>query len=132
MKVGLAIYELLTNNAKLTPYLAGRIYPERAPEGATTPYVVYSVISNQPYDNKKNTPIDEANVEIFSVANGYSTANLVADLVRNTLDRQGISVSVSVGEVDVQSIRYTNEYSEISDDRKYYAQVQEYTIRITR
>jgi len=132
MKVGLAIYELLTNNAKLTPYLAGRIYPERAPEGATTPYVVYSVISNQPYDNKKNTPIDEANVEIFSVANGYSTANLVADLVRNTLDRQGISLSVSVGEVDVQSIRYTNEYSEISDDRKYYAQVQEYTIRITR
>ena len=132
MKVGLALYELLTGNDAVNTEVSGRIYPERAPEGVAAPYIVYSITSNQPSDNKERTPVDEAQVEVFSVASTYGAANNVADLVRTALDRQGVSVDVSAGTITVQSIRYTNEYSEVSDDRKYYAQVQEYSIRITR
>lgn len=129
MKVGLAVYELL--NEETT---AGtRVFPELAPEGTVMPYIVYSVVSNQPSDAKDGTPIDEAQVEIYSVADSYSAANVLADAVRAQIDRKSTTVTdASVGTIDVQSIVYTNEIIEVSQDRKTYIAVQDYTFRIKR
>ena len=129
MKVGLAVYELL--NEETT---AGtRVFPELAPEGTVMPYIVYSVVSNQPSDAKDGTPIDEAQVEIYSVANSYSAANVLADAVRAQIDRKSTTVTdASVGTIDVQSVVYTNEIIEVSQDRKTYIAVQDYTFRIKR
>jgi hypothetical protein len=129
MKVGLAVYELLHDETT-----AGtRVFPELAPEGIVMPYIVYSVVSNQPSDAKDGTPIDEAQVEIYSVANSYSTANVLADAVRAQIDRKSTTVTdASVGTIDVQSIVYTNEIIEVSQDRKTYIAVQDYTFRIKR
>lgn len=132
MKVGLAIHSLITGNTPVQTLISGRVYPELAPEGATTPYIVYSVRSNQPSNNKRSTPVDEAQVEIFSVDSSYGGANDLADKVRAALDRKNISVSVSEGTIDVQSITYDNEVTEVSPDRKVYASVQDYTFRINR
>jgi hypothetical protein len=132
MKVGLAIHSLLTSNGAVQALISGRVYPEIAPEGVALPYIVYSVRSNQPSNNKRSTPVDEAQVEIFSVDNNYSDANDLADKVRAALDRKNISVSVSEGSIDVQSITYDNEVTEVSPDRKVYASVQDYTFRINR
>ena len=129
MKVGLALYQLL-NDAAL---VEGRIYPEQAPDGAETPYIVYTVTSNRPVDDKRRTPVDEANVDVVTVHSTYSTCMSLADNVRATLDRKSAEVTDAIaGNIDVQSIRYTNETTEISSDRKLYAAIQEYTIRITR
>ena len=129
MKVGLAVYELL--NEETT---AGtRVFPELAPEGTVMPYIVYSVVSNQPSDAKDGTPIDEAQVEIYSVADSYSAANVLADAVRAQIDRKSTTVTdASVGTIDVQSVVYTNEIIEVSQDRKTYIAVQDYTFRIKR
>ena len=129
MKVGLAVYELL--NEETT---AGtRVFPELAPEGTVMPYIVYSVVSNQPSDAKDGTPIDEAQVEIYSVANSYSAANVLADAVRAQIDRKSTTVTdASVGTINVQSVVYTNEIIEVSQDRKTYIAVQDYTFRIKR
>jgi hypothetical protein len=132
MKVGMAIYQLI-DNASATVKVSGRIYPEQAPDGAATPYIVYTVLSNQPYDDKGRTPIDEANVEIITVAATYGACMKNADAVRDAIDRKSATVTDNnLGTINVQSIRYTNETTEISDDRKLYAAIQEYTIRITR
>lgn len=132
MKVGMAIYQLI-DNASATVKVSGRIYPEQAPDGAATPYIVYTVLSNQPYDDKGRTPIDEANVEIITVAATYGGCMKNADAVRDAIDRKSATVTDNnLGTINVQSIRYTNETTEISDDRKLYAAIQEYTIRITR
>ncbi len=129
MKVGLAVYELLNDETT-----AGtRVYPELAPEGTVMPYIVYSVVSNQPSDAKDGTPIDEAQVEIYSVADSYSAANVLADAVRALIDRKSTTVTdASVGTIDVQSVVYTNEIIEVSQDRKTYIAVQDYTFRIKR
>ena len=129
MKVGLAVYELLNDETT-----AGtRVFPELAPEGTVMPYIVYSVVSNQPSDAKDGTPIDEAQVEIYSVADSYSAANLLADAVRAQIDRKSTTVTdASVGTIDVQSVVYTNEVIEVSQDRKTYIAVQDYTFRIKR
>ena len=131
MKVGLAIRALLLDDSDVTA-ITNRIYPELAVEGADAPYIVYSVVSNSPSDSKRGTPVDEADIEIFSVASTYSAANDLADKVRAALDRKSKTVSVSGGAVTVQSIQYTNEVTEVSAERSLYVSVQDYTVRITR
>lgn len=131
MKVGLAIRALLLDDSDVTA-ITNRIYPELAVEGAAVPYIVYSVVSNSPSDSKRGTPVDDADIEIFSVASTYSAANDLADKVRAALDRKSKTVSVSGGAVTVQSIQYTNEVTEVSAERSLYVSVQDYTVRITR
>lgn len=131
MKVGLAIRALLLDDSDVTA-ITTRIYPELAVEGADAPYIVYSVVSNSPSDAKDGTPIDEAQVELFSVASTYSAVNDLADKVRAALDRKSKTVSVADGAVTVQSIHYTNEVTEVSAERNLFVSVQDYTVRITR
>jgi len=132
MKVGLAIRQLLVDDTPVQTLVSGRIYPEIAAEGAMPPYLVYTILGNSPVDTKHNTPIDEANIEVISVSRSYGEANDLADKVRAALDRANVSVAVGEGTVVVQSIQYTNETTEVSTDRQYYAAVQDYTIRIKR
>jgi len=129
MKVGAAIYSMLKDDSAVAALVSTRIYPELAEEGASAPYIVYSVVSNTPSDTKEGTPIDQAQLEIFSVGNTYAAANDLADKVRAALDRKS---QIVVGTVTVQSIHYTNEVVEVSEKRDLYISVQDYTTRITR
>ena len=129
MKVGAAIYELLKNDSAVNALVSGRIFPELAVEGDAAPYIVYSIVSNTPVDTKDSAPVDEAALEIFSVASTYAVANDLADKVRAALDRKS---QIVVGTVTVQSIHYTNEVVEVSEKRDLYISVQDYTTRITR
>jgi len=132
MKVGLAIRGMMQDDATVSALVGIRVYPELAPEGVSMPYLVYSVVSNSPSDAKDGTPIDEAQVELYSVASTYLAANDLADKVRAAMDRKSKTVSVAEGDVVVQSCHYTNEVTEVSADRKTYVSIQDYTIRIKR
>lgn len=128
MKVGAAIYSMLKDDSAVSALVGTRIYPELAEEGAATPYVVYSVVSNTPVDTKESAPVDEAQLEVFSVADTYAAANDLADKVRAALARKGKKV---YGTVTVQSVKYTNEVTEVSAERNMYISVQDYTARLT-
>ena len=56
----------------------------------------------------------------------------LADAVRTALDRSDYQSVVPSLEIDVRSIQYTNEVTEVSADRKTYVAIQDYTIRIAR
>jgi hypothetical protein len=126
MKVGAAIYELLKNDSAVNALVSGRIFPELAVEGDAAPYIVYSIVSNTPVDTKDSAPVDEAALEIFSVASTYAVANDLADKVRAALSRK---TKVVFDTVTVQSIQYTNEVVEVTPERDYYIAVQDYTVR---
>lgn len=126
MKVGAAIYSMLKDDSAVSALVGTRIYPELAEEGAATPYVVYSVVSNTPIDTKDSAPVDEAQLEVFSVADTYAAANDLADKVRAALSRQE---KVVYDTVTVQSIKYTNEVTEVSAERNLFISVQDYTAR---
>lgn len=132
MKVGLAIHPLLTGDSAVQAMISGRVYPEQAPEGAQAPFIVYSIVSNSPSDSKNGTPIDQAQVEVFSINTTYANTNELADKVRAALDRSNITVDVAEGEVIVDSIQYTNEVTEVNTEKKMYIAIQDYTIRIIR
>jgi len=128
MKVGAAIYSMLKDDSAVSALVGTRIYPELAEEGAATPYVVYSVVSNTPVDTKESAPVDEAQLEVFSVADTYAAANDLADKVRTALSRQAKTI---IETVTIQSIKYTNEVTEVSAERNMYISVQDYTARLT-
>ena len=132
MKVGLAIHPLLTGDSAVQAMISGRVYPEQAPEGAQAPFIVYSIVSNSPSDSKNGTPIDQAQVEVFSINTTYANTNELADKVRAALDRSKVTVDVAEGEVVVDSIQYTNEVTEVNTEKKLYIAIQDYTIRIIR
>ena len=119
---------MLKDDSAVSALVGTRIYPELAEEGAATPYVVYSVVSNTPVDTKDSAPVDEAQLEVFSVADTYAAANDLADKVRAALSRKGKLVYKTV---TVQSIKYTNEVTEVSAERNLFISVQDYTARLT-
>jgi len=132
MKVGACINRMLLNDSDVSRLVGTRIYPERAPEGAAAPFIVYSVVSNQPSDTKNSTPIDEAQLEVFSVAKTYADTNSLADFVRTALDRQSVEVVVNSKPIKVESVQYTNEVTEVDTDKNLFVAVQDYTFRILR
>lgn len=132
MKAGLAIYHILYNDSRVSSAVSDRIYPELAPEGATIPYIVYSIVGNTPVDTKEETVIDEASIELFCVSNKYKNCMTLADDVRSAMDRAQHSNTDPGLEIDVRSIIYTNEVTEVNQDRNTYVAIQDYTMRIKK
>lgn len=132
MKAGIAIYAILSNKASITNLVSTRIYPESAPEGAQMPYIVYSVVGNSPVETKGETVVDEAQIEVFSVDRTYGSCMTLADIVRKVFDRADY-INTDLGkEIDVQSMMYTNEVTEVNQDRNTYVAIQDYTMRIKK
>lgn len=132
MKAGIAIYAILSNKAAITDLVSTRIYPESAPEGAQMPYIVYSVVGNSPVETKEETVVDEAQIEVFSVDKTYGNCMTLADTVRKVLDRVEYTNTDLGKEIDVQSMIYTNEVTEVNQDRNTYVAIQDYTMRIKK
>jgi hypothetical protein len=129
MKVGLAIYNILQNDAGVTAIVGTRIFPETAPQGQATPYIVYSVLSNTPSDVKEDSrTIDVADIEIYSVETTYSNAVTLGGAIRDALDRKVGTFNT----VHLQTTNYRNERMEVNDTRLLWANVQDYEIRIKR
>ncbi len=132
MKAGIAIYNILYPNVQVAALVGRRIYPESAPEGEQMPYIVYSVVGNSPVETKQETVVDEAQIEIFCVDNTYTGCMTLADTVRDTLDRAEYYNADITKEIDVQSMMYTNEVTEVNQDRNTYVAIQDYTMRIKK
>tara|TARA_R110000822_G_scaffold106754_1_gene235123 strand:+ start:853 stop:1245 length:393 start_codon:yes stop_codon:yes gene_type:complete len=127
MRVGLAIYNLLSNESSVSSIVGNKIFPETAPQGQEAPYVVYSVISNTP-SNVKETgeTIDIAQVEIYSVETAYSKAITLGEGIRAALDRRVGAFNT----VYLQTSAYKNEAMEVNDTRLLWANIQDYEMRV--
>ncbi len=127
MRVGLAIYNLLVNEVKVTNVVGTRIFPETAPQGQAAPYIIYSVRSNTPSEVKETgKTIDVAEVEIYSVETTYSKAITLGVGIRTALDRK---VGIFNG-IDIQTSSYKNEMMEVNDTRLLWANIQDYEIKV--
>lgn len=127
MKVGKAIYNILSSNGAVSAIVGTKIYPELAPTGIDAPYVVYSVVSNSPSDTKnKNGDIDVASIEVYCFEDKYSKAVDLGVSVRAALDRK----TGTYNTIEIQSTNYVNEQMDVNEARKLWAAIQDYSIRI--
>lgn len=79
-----AIRTELLNASAVTALVASRIYPHKAPQGATVPFVVITTISSIPFNSMTGTSgtrLRSARVQVDSYAKTYLEVHQLADAV---------------------------------------------------
>ena len=129
MTVGKAIYYLLSNYSDLTDIVSTRIYPEVAEQDAAMPFVIYTVVSNEPSDTQSSpSQLDIAQVDIVLFSTDYSQVVDMGVAARAALDR----VTGTYNGVNVQSCQYTSEVIDFEEYPRAYVITQSYGVRINR
>ena len=107
MKIGYAIYNILTNNSDVAALAGTRIYPNVAKQGSTFPFIVYRTTTVSPNDTKDGvSTVDENSFDVLIFADSYSAAVDLAQKARIALDRKTGTYPTSG--VQVQSIQFTS------------------------
>jgi hypothetical protein len=129
MKVGLAIYNILTDNGEVDAIVSGRVFPNVAPQTTTFPFIIYDVEGEDPNDTKEGaSTLDVDNITVSCYSKTYSEASDLALKIRTALDRQ----SGTFGGVNIQSIQYDG-YNDIFDDNHedgVYRKAIDFNVRI--
>jgi len=98
MSAAKALRARLIGDATLTGLIGTRIYPGKAPQDPTLPYVVYHRISTTRTPTLNGpTLVPETRIQLDIIATSQASAELVATAIRNRIDGYtGTSASVSV------------------------------------
>jgi hypothetical protein len=129
MIVGKAIYYLLSNHSNLTDIVGTRIFPEVAEQDSANPFVIYTVVSNEPNDTHEGpSQLDVAQVDVVFYSTSYTQAIDMGEAAREVLDR----VAGTYNGVHVQSCQYTSEVIDFEDYSRSYVITQSYDVRIVR
>lgn len=121
MSAAKAMRARLVGDSTLTGLIAQRIYPGKAPQDPTLPYVVYSRISTTRTSTLGGpTRVAEARMQLDIIATSQASAEQVANAVRNRLDGYtGTSASVVVLSSVVEDEQDMSEAIDGSDSLYY-------------
>jgi len=122
--IGKAIYNILQT-------IPVRCYPNRAPQTASYPVVVYNITNVNPSDTKDGaSTLDITTVAISVFAKDYEEINDIGAQIRAAMDY--ISHGTYNG-VKIQGIRFANQNEHAYDDKaKVYGVEFNYNIRHDR
>ena len=83
MKIGLAIYNILSQDSDVAALAGTRIYPNVAKQGSTFPFIVYQTTNVTPNDTKDGvSTVDENSFDVLCFADNYSVAVDLAQKAR--------------------------------------------------
>tara|TARA_R100001163_G_scaffold22987_1_gene19385 strand:+ start:1096 stop:1497 length:402 start_codon:yes stop_codon:yes gene_type:complete len=130
MKSGLAIYNILSNDAQVSALVGTRIFPNVTKVGTTFPFIIYDVEGETPTDYKQGvSSLDTDIVTVSAYSITYTEASDLALKIRTALDRK----SGTYGGIEVQSIKYDG-YNDLFDDdsgdQGIYRKALDFNIRI--
>jgi len=132
MKIGLAIYDVLTNDTDVSNLVSTRIFPNVAKQGTAFPFLVYQTTSVEPTNTKDGvSPMDTNSFEVLCFADNYSTAVDLAQKVRIALDRKKGTYPATTG-IKIQSIKFNSvdeEFEIEGDGRGIYVQTLTFDLR---
>tara|TARA_R100001594_G_scaffold71534_1_gene106133 strand:+ start:1407 stop:1808 length:402 start_codon:yes stop_codon:yes gene_type:complete len=130
MKVGLAIYNLLSNDSDVTGIVAEKIFPNVAKQTTRFPFIIYEVNGEVPTNDKDGvSTLDTDSVMVACYCKTYSQASDLARKIRTALDRK----SGTYGGVQIQSIRYdglNDVFTDDSGDEGIFRKALEFSVRI--
>ena len=129
MKIGYAIYNILSNDGDVTDITSTRIYPNVAKQGTTFPFIVYQTTGVDPNDTKDGvSTVDGNSFMVLCYADSYSVVSNLSQEVRIALDR----AKGTYNSVEVQTIQFTgyDEDFEIEGDGQgVYVQSLSFNLR---
>jgi len=102
-------------------------YPSVAPNNATEPYIVYSIISNVPEDTKQGvSELDIIRVQVDIYADEYEDAHTLALSVRSAMDRRHGTIRGNI----INTIIFDGESDMQESEAELYRVTQDYFIRL--
>ena len=107
MKIGYAIYNILSTDSDVAAIVSTRIFPNVARESTAFPFLIYTTNGVDPNDTKDGvSTLDTNNFTIICYSDKYSQVADLAQKVRIALDRK--SGTYPASGVEVQSIQFTS------------------------
>lgn len=98
LQIGKAIYNILSNDTRVTDSVGHKIYPLIADTGTTFPFIVYKRTGIKPSDSKDRFIYSEDTyVEVVIASDKYNESIEIADMVKDALqgkrgDYSGINI----------------------------------------
>lgn len=127
--VGKAVYYILANDATVAGIVGTKIFPVRAVQLTSVPYVTYSIISTNPADTKQRPSyVDTVRLQIDCYETTYAKAETLHHAVRTALDAYTIGATVATVKLD--GIKYETENDTIDEDVDLYRKSADYMIRV--
>jgi len=112
MKSGLAIYNILSNDADVSQLVGVRIFPNVAKNSTQFPFIIYDVNGETPTNDKDGvSTLDTDSLMVSCYSETYKQASVLGLRIRKALDR----VKGTFGGVEIQSIQYVG-YDDLFDD----------------
>lgn len=129
MKIGLAIYNILSNDGDIEGLVSTRIYPNVAKQATPFPFIVYQTTGVDPNDTKDGvSTVDGNSFMILCYSETYTQVADLAQLARIALDRK----SGTYNGVEVQTIQFTGydeDFDIKGDGQGVYVQTVSFNLR---
>lgn len=120
-------------NTAANSLAAGRIYPLIAPQGATMPFAVVSLVAIEPNDTKTGAATeDTATVQIDCYAPTFLGADALADALRRAMDKNPQTLTVGTASVRVDGVQFVTERQSWEDDTEVFRISQDFRLRVSR
>lgn len=118
-----ALIDLIKDDVAVAGIVAGRVYPVRRPQGSAFPAIVVTRISGQPlYSDEGEVGLQNARVQVDSMAMTYTAAKDLAQMVRTRLSGfSGVNAGIDFSFIMLDEERDLSESG---------ANVAEYPVRI--
>ena len=127
MNVLKAIRAKLIADSDVTAIIGSKCYPVVAPQKAAAPFVILSVVGNDPQDTKSGVAdVDVFRIQVDSYAAGYDDVQDLDKKVRTAIDKyMGTSASIYI-----DGVRYLNSQDLYENDPGEYRRMSDYIVRI--
>lgn len=118
-----ALIDLIKDDVAVAGIVSDRVYPVRRPQGSAFPAIVVSRISGQPlYSDEGEVGLQNARVQVDSMAMTYTAAKDLAQMVRTRLSGfSGVNAGIDFSFIMLDEERDLSESG---------ANVAEYPVRI--
>ena len=126
---GSVVYGILSADSNVTALVSTRIFPVRAAQGQSWPFVSYQVIDNNPTKQDSGpSPMDELLVQVNCYADKWSDVENLASTVRTALD----GYSGTVNSTDVRYVEYEDEQDLFDNELEKGGKALDFEIAIKR
>jgi len=129
MNVPKAIYKLLSQSGPVAAIVGTNIFPLKAPQNKSFPYITYQTISRIPAKFKDGPAIlDTFRVQVNIFSETFKQGSELSELVRAALDWKESQTLDS----KIQHIHFDQENNLFEDDADIYGVAQDYFVRMHR
>jgi len=133
MNVQGPIRKLISDHPTASALFGNRVYPVVAPQGATMPFAVVTVVGNAPANAKTNPSwVDNVSVEVVFWAPTFNECRQAEEAFRQAVDYFRGDVTFEAELVSIDGIHYEQTRQHYDNDSGNHYHISMYVVRINR